>query len=290
MALLQFVLRNLLYETLKVDPLLDVNPRQRVLEGDAVVGCMDGADYFTRLRIVGVVLRRSDGGELPKPGEVHPVMAAFVRTCKSLGLPRNLGTQAIQEFHGAVLGGELDGIKGVLRVALEKAHGFVSRTCALFAEEQVTQVGCQHWSGLFCFAARFRRPLFSLLEEIFVFIVEFDSSKVNKRRMPESVRNEVLLAGLLAPMAFANLRAPLRKVISVSDASEQGGSAGEAVAFGNALCKKVAAKTTALVMTSLETMGEKQRQLRCTKSGRDAEWEIGVCALGCPSSFFSVRC
>ena len=62
------------------------------------------------------------------------------------------------------------------------------------------------------------------------------------------------------------------------------------MAFGNALCKKVAAKTTALVMTSLETMGGKQCQLRCTTCGKGAEREIAVCPLGCPSSFCSVRC
>ena len=174
-----------MYNTLKVDPALDVNPRQRVLEGDAAVGCMDGADYFTRLRIVWGVLRRSNGGELPGPGERHPVMVAFARACKALGLPINHGKRIVQDFHGAVLGGEMDGINGVLRVALEKGHGFVARTCALLAEDQVTQVGCQHWSGLFCSAAGFRRPVFSILEEIFVFIVEFETAKETKKRMPD---------------------------------------------------------------------------------------------------------
>ena len=108
--------------------------------------------------------------------------------------------------------------------------------------------------------------------------------------MPEVVRDEVLLAGLLAPMAFANLRAPLRKVISVSDASENGGSAGEAVAFSSALSKKVAAETTALELTALEEIGESRRQSRCTKCGKDADLELLVCPLGCPVSFCSVQC
>ena len=67
-ALLQNFLRNLLYKTIGVPRGLDVNPRQRVLKGDAVVACMDGADYLTRLREVGTELRRWDGAELPGPG------------------------------------------------------------------------------------------------------------------------------------------------------------------------------------------------------------------------------
>ena len=47
-ALLQNFLRNLLYKTIGVPRGLDVNPRQRVIRGDAVVACMDGADYLTR--------------------------------------------------------------------------------------------------------------------------------------------------------------------------------------------------------------------------------------------------
>ena len=90
-ALLQNFLRNLLFKTLEVPPQLEVNPRQRVIKGDAVVGCMDGADYLTRLRMVRKALRRWDGAELPAPEARHPVMQRFVETCKSLGLPVNAG-------------------------------------------------------------------------------------------------------------------------------------------------------------------------------------------------------
>ena len=70
-------LRNLLYKTIQVPRYLDVNPRQRVLHGDAMVACMDGADYITRLRMVNSELRRHDGTELPKEGERHPIHALY---------------------------------------------------------------------------------------------------------------------------------------------------------------------------------------------------------------------
>ena len=135
-----------------------------------MVACMDGADYITRLRVVNSELRRHDGKELPKAGERHPIMQQFVAACEILGLPINVGKKVVQDFNGAILGGELDGVRGSLGVAPDKGHKFVGKTCALLSVPKATQVACQHWSGLYCFAAGFRRPLFSVLEEIFSFI------------------------------------------------------------------------------------------------------------------------
>ena len=42
-ALLQNFLRNLLYKTIEVPRKVDVNPRQRVLRGDAMVACIIAA-------------------------------------------------------------------------------------------------------------------------------------------------------------------------------------------------------------------------------------------------------
>ena len=43
--------------------------------------------------------------------------------------------------------------------------------------------------------------------------------------------DEVLLFSLLFPLCYCNLRAPVRDVISCTDASEEGGAAGEASRF-----------------------------------------------------------
>ena len=139
-----------------------------------MVACMDGADYLTRLREVGTELRRWDGSELPGPRKRHFVMEKFVEACAILGLPVNAAKKVVQDFDGAILGGELDGIRGTLSIAPEKGHKFVGKTCALLTVPKATQVACQHWSGLFCFAAGFRLPLFSVLEQIFGFIVEME--------------------------------------------------------------------------------------------------------------------
>jgi len=45
-ALIQNFIRNLVFKHCHVSPSLEVNPRQRVVRGDAVVTCMDGFDFF----------------------------------------------------------------------------------------------------------------------------------------------------------------------------------------------------------------------------------------------------
>ena len=116
-----------------------------------------------------------------------------------------------------------------------KGHGLVAKSVALLTVPRVTQVACQHWAGVFCFAAGFRRPLFAVAEQIFAFIVKLDDRKGALEVLPNEVRDEVLVAGLLTPLAFSNLRAPLRPIISCSDASEQGGAAAEASRFVSAV-------------------------------------------------------
>ena len=217
-----------------------------------MVACMDGADYITRLRVVNSELRRHDGSELPKAGERHPIMKQFVAACEILGLPINVGKKVVQDFNGVILGGELDGVRGSLGVAPDKGHKFVGKTCALLSVPKATQVACQHWSGLYCVAAGFRRPLFSVLEEIFSFIVKMDDSKLSEEPLPNAVRDEVLLAGLLMPLATTNLRAPLREKMSISDASEFGGASAEASHFVAATDPKIQKLANERDMTLLE--------------------------------------
>ena len=47
----------------------------------------------------------------------------------------------------------------------EKGMKLVLKTLVPFTFGQVSQTHVQHWCGLFCFAAGFRRPLFSILQE-----------------------------------------------------------------------------------------------------------------------------
>ena len=153
-------------------------------------------------------------------------MKRFGKECKKRKLPLNKGKAVIKSFCSTILGGELDGIAGWLMHERGKGLKFIGRSLALLSLPKVSQAAMQHWCGLFCFMASFRRPLFSLAQEVFVFIQEFSGNDHERKPLSAASYDEVLLAALLSRLAFTNLRAPLRESISITDASEQaGGSA-----------------------------------------------------------------
>ena len=69
-----------------------------------------------------------------------PIMARFVAECAKLGLPLNAGKAVLQSFSSSTLGGQFDGINGILRHAPDKGHAFLARVVVCLAERQVTQV------------------------------------------------------------------------------------------------------------------------------------------------------
>ena len=86
----------------------------------------------------------------------------------------------------------------------------------------VGQAALQHWTGIYAFAAGFRRPLFSVVEEICSAIVGYEDPNHETKLLDPMVADEILCAALLLPLIRSNLRAPLRPSLSISDASERG--------------------------------------------------------------------
>ena len=66
---------------------------------------------------------------------------------------------------------------------------------------------------------------------MFTFIHAFSGNERERRKMPRMCRDEVLLAALMAPMAYTNLAAPLRTTISITDLSEETDGATESANF-----------------------------------------------------------
>ena len=158
-----------------------------------------------------------------------------MQECRKRGLPLNEGKSVLQSYCATILGGELDGVAGRLMHARDKSFRLSARSLALLSLPLVPQVAAQHWAGLFCFMASFRRPIFAVVQEIFPFIVSFNDDAALRLPVRADVRDEIIVAALLSPLSFCNLRAPIRPCISISDASEEGGAAGEAVSFVSAL-------------------------------------------------------
>jgi hypothetical protein len=137
----------------------------------------------------------------------------------------------MQSFWAGILGGEFDGALGVLRHVREKGFRMFNRTLALLSLQEVPQVSCQHWAGLFCFMAQFRRPVFAAVQEIFPFIISFSEDPFERRNLPPQVFEEILLGARLAPLAFSSLWCQVRSRISISDAAEEAGASAEASFF-----------------------------------------------------------
>ena len=78
--------------------------------------------------------------------------------------------------------------------------------------------------------------------------------------------------------------------MSITDASEYGGAAAEAVRFSSALKKDVARATSDLTMNALESLEQLSMQARCSVCRGGEGEELLKCPLGCGSRCCSVRC
>lgn len=156
---------------------------------------------------------------------------------------------------------------------IEKAHAFLNETLALLALHEVGQAALQHWAGVYAFAASFRRPLFAVLQETFSFIVDYKDPNLERRLLPSDVVDEIVCAYLFLPLARVNLRAPLRPSLSISDASEQGGSAGEADRFVHSVSKVFGDDLACRKAAANECSG--RRKLR------EGPFVCGICLAEC---------
>ena len=102
--------------------------------------------------------------ERGEPTETH---ARFNQVCDEVGLPRNAAKQLIGAMCGGIQGGELNVSLGTFKVGRDKLQNFQAISLALLAQSRVTEFQMRHWIGKAAFIATFRRPLFSILQEIF---------------------------------------------------------------------------------------------------------------------------
>ena len=169
---------------------------------------MDGFDDVERVNLLGSAFN----GTGPKRSKE---VSDFVDTCRKLGLPSNVSESLIRGLRANTLGGEIDGVTGKVSHSREKSSKLMCKTLALLSLGSVSQTSLQHWAGLFCFGAGFRRPLFSIVQEIFPFIRDPRWEKLDRLPCPESVLDEIIVGALLIPFAGTNLRAPIRNKLIV---------------------------------------------------------------------------
>ena len=283
--LMQSMARRFVFRLCGVPESSEMRRDRRLPPDDVSVVCMDGFDFFRKVPL-SEFLGPNSLGET----EEHE---KFVKRCKEIGLPLNAGKSLVRCLQGNVLGGELDGSKGTLQHSRSKGHKFLQTTLALLAMKSPSQAALQHWAGTACFAAGFRRPIFSVLEEIFTFIGDPGWNRASRRRMPLPVFDEILVFTSLLPLCYTNLRAQVRPLISISDASEGGGGAAEASCFLEIMSKQRAKATEdwfAAVNEEGSTVNPTKKS--CVVCGSDCPaWNSWAsCAMGCVGDICSLSC
>ena len=113
--LIQICIRNFVYGVVGVPSELGMRKDRAMPDDEIAVTCMDGFDLVSKVRLINGTLAGGEveGGRVP--GGRSGIMTRFVQECNKRGLPLNAGESVIGDFCGVILGGELDGVRGVLR-------------------------------------------------------------------------------------------------------------------------------------------------------------------------------
>jgi len=154
---MQCMARRLVYGTCDVLAASELRKDRDLPREDVSVVCMDGFDYVRRVQQLGEGIMSQDTSSRSARVE------RFVAVCKELGLPLNSSKALICGLRASLLGGELNGVTGRLSVSHDKSVMMICKALGLASENLVTQASLQHWAGIFCFSAGFRRPLFAVL-------------------------------------------------------------------------------------------------------------------------------
>ena len=281
---MQYMARKLVFETCGTSPSTELHKDCVVPPGpDFTIVCMDGVDH---LRKAAVAARWAGG-----PGE-SPGHQRFVAACRRLGLPLNVGKSVVCASHGSLLGGELDGFRGWLSHSHDKSAALGFKGGVLLGMPQWSGGALQHWLGCFCFGASFRRPIFAALQETFTLAVSAGPGIVEPSM---EHLDEVLLATLLLPFMFTDLRAPIRRTISCSDASSAGGGACEATEFVDALDGDAEGLAEDVVAGLVEEAGQAHeappRVAACAACGGPLPAHAGRCCTpGCTALACRLDC
>eukprot|EP00438_Fugacium_kawagutii_P030713 Skav213067 [mRNA] locus=scaffold364:748159:750546:- [translate_table: standard] len=152
-------------------------------------------------------------------GQPAAEQEALRRAYQFWGIPYNLG-KSLEECAAAErLGAFLDGREGRIGVTVKRLLESLSLGFWIISQAQVTRKTLQVFAGKEVHCLQFRRPLFSIYDEIWRLIACED---------PEPYLNvaactEIVASLCLAPLRFTDWRAEVDPFVMASDASESGG-------------------------------------------------------------------
>ena len=265
-TLMQAVLRNLVFRKAKIPLSLEIS---KVKEIPQKGGAMLYLDSFDEIRVIDKACSEILEGTA---SEHH---SAFKAACAESGLPLNAGKALVGAVHGGIQGGYLDGQKGTIGAGADRSRKLLLASLGLLMKAAWSEQDLRRWVGLATFVAVFRRPLFSIFQEVFPLI---ELARHGPVEPSPQVIDEVISFVLLLPLAFTSLRAHVHPEMSCTDASLSGGGA-------------AVAKEAKLPPLAPEVIVDDET---CSHCGGDWLWANGYqgypCPASCGRSFCSIWC
>eukprot|EP00435_Cladocopium_sp_Y103_P073845 s126_g45.t1 len=143
-------------------------------------------------------------------------------TYQSFSVPRNT-KKAVEAASAAEMQGAwIDGDKGICSSKGDKVVKYLASLNHVLQSRKVSRKQMQMLVGGLVYIFSFRRPLMSILNEVWTFIVSFRDDK-QWLPLPLKVQEELVAAFFLSVFSYMNFRLPINPTVTASDASESGG-------------------------------------------------------------------
>ena len=223
-AVIQSIVRTLVFEEAGVPVASEVAKTKAIPDDDDLtVIYLDSFDELRRIDKGCREVLEKESSERHKQ---------FLKVCEKRGLPLNAGKRLVAATRGTLQGGELDGKKGLYKLATDKQRSLIGLGASLLARQKWREFDVRHFVGKATFGMCFRRPLFSVFQNIFD---ELERPRGETTFDPRNAAlNEVAMVVSLVPLMCTNLRAQIDPEVSVTDASPTGGGAAVASEFRRA--------------------------------------------------------
>ena len=161
--------------------------------------------------------KKRDRGELLD----EKLIRASRKRYAELQLPRSEKKAFEKEYDFKAWGTQVTSESGRVGTPYPKMKQIEALTIALLQEGRASKKALQKLLGLFVHPFMHRRELMATFHHIYVYIENMPEHDIC--RMPEFVKDELITAMLLLPLAETNVRSPVSNRISATDASSRKG-------------------------------------------------------------------
>ena len=156
-----------------------------------------------------------------KLGEVDEWQECVRAAYAFWGVPRGEGKEVLKTFKAERLGALIDGAVGKITGTPKKLLQTLSLVNFVLRQREVDKTLVEMCSGRLIHRMQFRRPTMGALTRIWKYLRRWGL----RRPMPLEVEEDLLVSVALLPLMCTDLRWPVSKLVTCSDASEVGNGA-----------------------------------------------------------------